>query len=118
MVAALAALLLALLSALQAQPVSPQGQFVRGYEAAGGNLDQLGGALVMVYCESRWHPRDPGGVHVGVSQFSPDTWAKARRGPEADYRDPYEQGWATATWLRMIASPRSTAGWPGCWPAS
>lgn len=91
-----------------------QAEFRRGYRAAGGDPDWEGHVVnVVIPCESSWNV-DPGGPHLGLAQFSEDTWAKASR-PGADYRDPYEQGWAVATWMGMIADWDTTAGWPRCW---
>lgn len=114
MIAALTALLVAL-STLQ--PVSPQARFVAGYEQAQGDPNYLGAALVTVYCESRWI-LDPGGAHLGLAQFTQDSWEKARRAPDADPYDAFEQGWAVARWISLIypTHPKSLAGWAYCWP--
>jgi hypothetical protein len=94
-------------------------RFRAGYEArAMGNPYLLGledhVTFHVIPCESRG-VLDPSGPHLGLAQFSPDTWAKARRAPEADYRDPWEQGWAVAAWLSMIEEPGGSGGWPHCW---
>ena len=69
----------------------------------------------VIPCESSWQA-DPEGFHLGLAQFDPGTWASARRAPDADYRDPYEQGWAVAEWISRIKGREGTkAGWPSCW---
>ena len=68
----------------------------------------------MVQCESSWQ-RDPGGYHLGLAQFGPETWAtvSATTGLALPY-NPYHQGYNVAVWSSMI-SPGTTAGWPYCW---
>lgn len=116
MIGALAALVMALAS-LVCMPESPQARFVAGYEAVGGDSNLLGEALSMVYCESRW-VADPGGAHLGYAQFTQGSWEKARRAPDANPYDAYEQGWAVARWISLIypMPPKSSAGWAVCWP--
>ena len=75
----------------------------------------FGGKDGVIGCESSWQTVTSG-PHLGLAQFSPDTWAKARRAPDADWRDPYEQGWAVAAWIAAIRGREgTTSGWPHCW---
>ena len=69
----------------------------------------------VIGCESSW-VLDPGGsLHLGLAQFSPDTWAKARRAPDSDWRSGWEQGFAVASWVSLIRGREGTAaGWPYC----
>ena len=102
-------------------PATPQDRFRAGYLARAQGDPYLVGLLdhfvvnVIGSCECRsW---DCGyGLHVSVAQFSADTWEKARRAVDADGRDPWEAGWATAEWVTRIKGREgTTAGWPGCW---
>lgn len=69
---------------------------------------------VNVQCESRWLLAPPPNGFHGLNQFTTGTWlANARAG--ADPYDAYEQGWATANLISKI-DPRSTEGWPSCFP--
>ncbi|KKL14172.1 hypothetical protein LCGC14_2518400 [marine sediment metagenome] len=88
--------------------------FFDGYRSAGGQDDARIDALI--WCESSWR-LDPGGAHLGLSQFDPGTWAtvSAITG-YTDWRDPFSQGYATATWASMV-DPGTSAGWPTCWGA-
>ena len=91
-----------------------QADFARGYEDAGGPTALLDHFIhVVIPCESGWD-LDPSGAHVSAAQFSPDTWARARRTPDADSTDPYEVGFAVGSWLRMITEPGGRGGWPVC----
>ena len=82
-----------------------------------GLLDHVVG--VVVPCESRWQVDAGGDQHLGLAQFHPDTWARARRAPDADWRDPAEQGYATANWIAALrrtgSDPGGSGGWPHCW---
>lgn len=90
------------------------GEFIQGYRDFGGDPSWEGTVLAMVECESTWRV-DPPGPHLGLAQFAFSTWLLAAR-PGADYRDPYEQGWAVASWMAQIPGRWGTsAGWPNCW---
>ena len=90
-------------------------RFLEGYRSADGPSCWEGHFVqVVIPCESSWR-LDPPGFWLGLVQFDPDTWAKARRHPDADYRDPFEQGWAVATWINAGVDPAGTGGWAGCW---
>lgn len=94
-------------------PADLAAAFTAGYTANGGPPALLDHLLnVIIPCESHWNV-DPVGEHAGLLQFSDDTWAKCAR-PGADYRDPFEQGWAAACWIPQI-DPASSAGWRACW---
>jgi len=89
--------------------------FLAGY-AAGGGPPELAPHFtdVAIPCESGWRT-DPPGYHLGMLQFAPATWRKAARAG-ADYRDPWEQGFAAGNWIGpMGVDPGSRAGWAGCW---
>ncbi len=89
-------------------------RFLAGYRAAGGppELEQHFVERV-IPCESSWRV-DPPGSHLGLAQFHLGTWRLSAR-PGADYRDPFEQGYAVARWLASGIDPGTTAGWPVCW---
>ena len=82
-----------------------------------GLLDHVVG--VVVPCESRWQADAGGDQHLGLAQFHPDTWSRARRAPDSDWRDPAEQGYATANWIAALrrtgSDPGGSGGWPHCW---
>jgi hypothetical protein len=106
-------------STAYAQQPSVVEQFRAGYEArAMGDPYLLGLEDHVTYdvlpCENGYLLDSPP-PHLGLAQFSPDTWAKARRSEDADYRDPWEVGYAVASWLALIEDPGSRAGWPTCW---
>ena len=89
--------------------------FLDGYRAGGGDPAWEEHLIDVIECESRWI-LDPPGIHYGLAQFAPGTWGQARCSPEADYRDPWEQGCAVARWMAMIPGRwGTTAGWPRCW---
>lgn len=96
----------------------PTAEFLAGYQAAGGPLDQESHIInAVIPCESGWSPtRTSSQGHLGLMQWDLGTWEAAGGG---DWTDPRTQGRNTATWLRHLAatgqSPGSTAGWPGCW---
>ena len=97
-------------------PSTKVGSFLAGYGAGGGDAAWEAHLVNdVVHCESSWR-LDPPGPHLGLAQFSLDTWSKARCSPEADYRDPWEQGCAVARWMAMILGLwGTTAGWAYCW---
>ncbi len=88
-------------------------QFFNGYRAAAGQYSEER-IDAMIWCESSWRI-DPGGYHLGLSQFDPGTWAtvSAITGYTDPY-NPYHQGSNTATWASMV-DPGSRSGWPTCW---
>lgn len=89
--------------------------FLRGYRDADGLPAWEPRVLAMVQCESEWR-LDPPGFHLGLAQFALGTWGQARCSPEANYRDPWEQGCAVARWMAIIAPHYGTSlGWPSCW---
>lgn len=89
--------------------------FLGGYRAGGGDPAYEGQVLRMISCESGWNT-DSGGYHYGLAQFAPGTWAAACCSPGADWRSPWEQGCAVASWMRQIPGRwGTTAGWPVCW---
>ncbi|KKM80266.1 hypothetical protein LCGC14_1341710 [marine sediment metagenome] len=90
-------------------------QFFDGYRAAHGQYPEER-IDAMIQCESSWR-LDPGGSHLGLSQFDPGTWATVSA--ITGFADPYNafhQGFNVAVWASMI-SPGTTAGWPNCWGA-
>lgn len=91
------------------------GRFLEGYRDAGGS-PALEIHLIrdVIPCESGWQ-LDPGPGHYGLAQFAKGTWEAARCSPDADWRDPWQQGCAVATWIKTGIDPGSTAGWPTCW---
>ena len=101
---------------LPATGAAPGAAFLEGYRDGGGDpaweqhwIDDV------IPCESEW-VLDPPGIHYGLAQFEEGTWGQARCSPEADYRDPFEQGCAVARWMSMIPGRwGTTAGWPHCW---
>jgi hypothetical protein len=94
--------------------------FSAGYLDAGGPPDLLDHFLYHVIpCESHWNPLDiSDDGQIGLAQFDPGTWASYAR-PGADWRDPWEQGWATADLAGDLISrgesPGSSGGWPWCY---
>ena len=89
--------------------------FLAGYFTGGGDPTWEQRVLSMVECESGWR-LDPPGPHLGLAQFAPGTWEQASCSPEADYRDPWEQGCAVVNWMQQIPGRWGTSeGWPGCW---
>ena len=89
--------------------------FLDGYRFGGGDPAWEEHLVDVIECESGWNV-DPPGIHYGLAQFAPGTWAAARCSPEADYREPFQQGCAVARWMSMIApNYGTTAGWPHCW---
>ncbi len=94
-------------------PTDTYTQFFDGYRDGDGSYSE---ELVeaMIWCESSWS-LDPGGAHLGLSQFDPGTWAtvSAITG-YTDWRDAFSQGYNTATWASMV-DPGSRSGWPSCW---
>ncbi|GAG36801.1 unnamed protein product [marine sediment metagenome] len=90
--------------------------FLAGYRAGGGDPaweEHLVNDVIP--CESGWNV-DSGGYHYGLAQFAPGTWAAAECSPGADWRDPWEQGCAVASWMSQIPGRWGTsAGWPICW---
>ena len=89
--------------------------FLRGYFAGGGDPAWEDRVLSMVECESDWK-LDPLGPHLGLAQFAPGTWEKAKCFPDADYRSAWEQGCAVANWMQQILGRWGTSeGWPSCW---
>ena len=97
-------------------PTPPVEAFLSGYRAGGGDPAWEAHLVnVVIPCESGSNPL-AGGVHYGLAQFAPGTWAQACCSPGADWRSPWEQGCAVARWMSMIApNYGTTAGWPGCW---
>ncbi len=96
-------------------PTSIEGLFFQGYREGGGVYPEERIAA-MIQCESSWHI-DPGGYHLGLSQFDPGTWATVSAITGfADPYNPYHQGYNVAVWASMI-SPGTTAGWPSCFHA-
>lgn len=96
-------------------PTSARQAFLDGYRAGGGDPAWEEHLIDVLQCESEW-VLDPPGVHLGLAQFSEDTWEKAKCSPGADYRDAWEQGCAVARWMAMIAGRwGTTVGWPHCW---
>lgn len=108
--------------------LSPRDRFALGYRERAGADSRLLRVLAHVVddvipCEAGpdW-PSDPGNPEYrGLAQFHPDTWERARRSAEADWRDPWEQGWAMANWIGKLldsgSHPGGTGGWPHCWNA-
>lgn len=96
------------------QDMSVAGQFLEGYRAGGGDPYWEAHLIDVIQCETEWRLDSPG-IHLGLAQFTLGTWVQARCSPEADYRDPYEQGCAVARWMSMIGQPGSSEGWPTCW---
>jgi hypothetical protein len=88
-------------------------EFTRGYYDAGG--DSSGRHLrCWIDCESSWQ-LETDGVFLGLAQFHEDTWSiVAERTGLTDWKDPYHQGFNTATWEQLV-SPGTRAGWPVCW---
>ena len=98
-----------------APPSQRAALFFAGYRAAGGPPEHEGHVVERVIpCEAGWQ-LDPPGYLLGLAQFDPGTWAVARCSPDADYRDPWEQGCAVENWLNSGIDPGSTAGGPTCW---
>lgn len=89
--------------------------FVAGYAAAGGPPELAAHFTdVTIPCESGWDP-DPAGYHLGLAQFAPGTWQTAARAG-ADYRDPWEQGFAVGNWIGPLGvDPADSGGWANCW---
>ena len=117
-VVAVAVVGLGLGSGVYADELQVREQFRAGYEArANGNpyLLSLENHVEnhVIPCESGWN-MDPPGDYLGLAQFDPGTWQKARRAPDSDYRDAWEAGYAVANWISMIDDPAGRAGW-GCW---
>ena len=106
----------------EGEEVDPGGRgvlaFLAGYDTAGGDRRYREHVVDVVECESHWQI-DPGNPdYRGLAQFTPSTWSSYAR-PGADWRDPWEQGWAVADLIGDLedrgVSPGSTAGWPYCW---
>ncbi len=97
-------------------PETPAEAFIRGSRAGGGERQwESHWVNDVIPCESGWEV-DPPGYHLGLAQFTPGTWASARNSVGADYRDPWEQGYAVARWMATIAPGYgTTVGWPYCW---
>ncbi len=96
-------------------PTDTYTQFFEGYFAAEGQYPEER-IDVMIQCESSWRI-DPPGSHLGLSQFEVGTWATVSKiTGYTDWRDPFSQGVAVATWSAMI-DPGSRAGWPNCFSA-
>jgi len=97
-------------------PPTIRDAFLAGYAAAGGPPElALHFVDVVIPCEDPRWDLDPVGHHAGLTQFAPETWAKAAR-PGADYRDPWEQGYAVGTWIGpMGVDPAGSGGWAACW---
>ena len=89
-----------------------QQEFIRGYTDAGGPPEYLQHFLYdVIPCESGWQP-DPGNPdYVGLGQFVWSTWVSVRRAPDADWLDPYEQGWAVGY---NAAHSDPYGQWPVC----
>ena len=89
--------------------------FLEGYRHGGGESQWEEHLMDVIQCESSWR-LDPPGIHLGLAQFTPRTWEKARCSIDADYRNPFDQGCAVARWMRKIKPHYGTkAGWPHCW---
>ncbi len=97
---------------------SVQQRFIQGYRDAGGPAVYEQHLIAVIQCESGWRIEPGNPTYRGLAQFHPDTWARARRSPDADYLDPYEQGWAVGNWIRKLeasgSSPGGSGGWPYC----
>lgn len=93
-------------------------RFLEGYRYAGGPpAFEIHLVRDVIPCESGWNV-DPGPGHYGLAQFAKGTWEAARCSPDADWRDPWEQGCAVASWINAGIDPGGTGGWPTCWHAS
>jgi len=93
---------------------SIEGQFLNGYRYCGGPPEYEQHLVqIVIPCESGW-VLDPGGYHLGLAQFDPQTWAVAAP-PESDFRQAVAQGCAVARWINRGIDPGSSAGWPYCW---
>ena len=92
-----------------------QDAFLAGYRAGGGDPaweEHLVNDVIP--CESGWNVDSPG-IHYGLAQFAPGTWESAKCSPTADWRDPWEQGCAVASWMAQIPGQwGTTQGWPYC----
>ena len=89
--------------------------FLAGYRFGGGDPAWEQRLIAVIQCESGWH-LNPLGPHLGLAQFDPETWEKAKCSPDSDWRDAWEQGCAVARWMAMIPGRwGTTAGWPNCW---
>jgi hypothetical protein len=83
-------------------------EFIRGYQEAGGAPALLDHFLnVVIPCESGWQV-NPGGYHLGLAQFAPDSWAAAGGG---DPFDAYQQGANTARWAKMTVPSEQWSCW-------
>ncbi len=90
-------------------------RFFEGYREGNGQYSEAR-IDAMIQCESSWRI-DPGGWHLGLAQFDPGTWATVSGiTGYTDWRDPFSQGFNTATWASMV-DPGSRSGWPSCWGA-
>ena len=88
-------------------------RFTQGYQDAGGISEYLGHIINdVIPCESTWQPDPNSPEYYGLGQFIWSTWVSVRRSADADFRDPYEQGWAIAVNARDN-DPRYE--WPSCW---
>lgn len=88
---------------------SAHSQYTMGYTLAGGRGD----TDAMIRCESTWNVNAQNG-HLGLAQFTQDTWELVRRTPDADWRSPFEQGWAVARNIQREDTHPSKE-WPNCW---
>lgn len=98
------------------EPADRIAAFTAGYRDAGGPPQYLDHLIAdVIPCESHWNPLNVSDAgHLGLLQFDPGTWETCAR-VGADWRDPYEQGWAGAILLNSIAEPGGTGGWRVCW---
>lgn len=111
----------------RAQEVQPSGlsilsEFLRGYDAHGGNPEWRTRFVEVVRpCEYygwdvEWHRGDS--RHLSVMQFHPDSWATAAI--ETGLSDPgnlYHVGANTAWWANAVKDPSGYGGWYECWRA-
>jgi hypothetical protein len=83
-------------------------EFSRGFTDAGGDSATLRRFVEkIVPCESGWQI-DPGGYHLGLAQFNPESWASvASVTGFYDWHDPWQMGYNTWTWVTMTDSIES-----------
>lgn len=86
--------------------------FIGGYLAAGVLPDLLPHFVdVVIPCESGWRI-DPGGFHLGLAQFNPDSWARvAARTGYWDWRDPWQHGYNVAVWASLTTPSQQWSCW-------